>query len=277
MTLTAFLRDHAGAERAGHSRGASRPISAAAPAISTSCTRCRSPRARALPPTNAIPRPDVRWLRRRSVRRSPQRRRAAAHRPRAVRGRRAAARACCTWRSCAAIVRARPSEERRRHRGAGAAGRRCGVHRGRSWRLLAHRDRCSSIRRRFPATSFTPARSSRSRRTKSATSASRSRWSSPRAATLPKTRCADVVVDIDPIDAVVDLEAALAPGAPLVHRASRRRTPRRTSCSGRATTRSARERADVVIKRRFLYDRGVSARRSRIARSPSSGTPAPRS
>ena len=28
---------------------------------------------------------------------------------------------------------------------------------------------------------------------------------------------ADVIVDIDPIDAVVDLEAAMAPGAPLVH------------------------------------------------------------
>ena len=42
-------------------------------------------------------------------------------------------------------------------------------------------------------------------------------------------------------------------------RASRRRTPRRKWCSAKATMRRARASADVVIKRRFLYDRGASA------------------
>ena len=67
----------------------------------------------------------------------------------------------------------------------------------------------------------------------------------------------DVVVDIDPLDAVVDLEAALAAGAPLRARASRRRTPRRTSCSAKATTRRPAPARTSSIERRFFYDRGV--------------------
>ena len=69
----------------------------------------------------------------------------------------------------------------------------------------------------------------------------------------------DVVVDIDPLDAVVDLEAALQHGAPQVHEHCRR-TPPRTWCSARATTRPPARRADVIVTRRFLYDRGASAR-----------------
>jgi carbon-monoxide dehydrogenase large subunit len=69
---------------------------------------------------------------------------------------------------------------------------------------------------------------------------------------------ADVVVDIDPIDAVVDLEAALLPGAPLVH-------PDLTSNAAahvvqrKGEYRRARDEAFVRIKRRFRYDRGVAA------------------
>ena len=69
---------------------------------------------------------------------------------------------------------------------------------------------------------------------------------------------ADVLVDIDPIDAVVDLEAALQPGAPLVHPD----LPSNTAAhvvQRKGDYESARATADVIIKRRFLYDRGVAA------------------
>jgi CO/xanthine dehydrogenase Mo-binding subunit len=69
---------------------------------------------------------------------------------------------------------------------------------------------------------------------------------------------ADVIVDVDPIDAVVDLEAAMAPGAPLVHphlesNAAAHVVQRKGDYA------SARATAHVLIKRRFLYDRGVAA------------------
>jgi carbon-monoxide dehydrogenase large subunit len=69
---------------------------------------------------------------------------------------------------------------------------------------------------------------------------------------------ADVLVDVDPIDAVVDLEAALAPGAPLVHphlpsNAAAHVVQRKGDYAG------IRESAALVVKRRFLYDRGVAA------------------
>ncbi|HKW03476.1 MAG TPA: xanthine dehydrogenase family protein molybdopterin-binding subunit [Vicinamibacterales bacterium] len=69
---------------------------------------------------------------------------------------------------------------------------------------------------------------------------------------------ADVVVDIEPIDAVVDLEAAMKPGAPLVH-------PHLSSNAAANVVQrkgdyaAARAKAHAVVKRRFLYDRGVSA------------------
>src|SRR5688572_8545153 len=69
---------------------------------------------------------------------------------------------------------------------------------------------------------------------------------------------ADVIVDIDPIDAVVDLEAALAPGAPLVHEhLSSNAAAHVPQHKGDYAT--ARTQADVVVARRFLYDRGVAA------------------
>jgi carbon-monoxide dehydrogenase large subunit len=68
----------------------------------------------------------------------------------------------------------------------------------------------------------------------------------------------DVVVDIAPLDAVVDLEAALAPAAPRVHE----HLPSNAAAhvvQSKGDYLAARDRADVVIKRRFLYDRGASA------------------
>src|SRR5882762_8266950 len=68
----------------------------------------------------------------------------------------------------------------------------------------------------------------------------------------------DIVVEADPLAAVVDLEAALAPGAPRVHE----QLP--SNLAAHAVQRKgdwprAKARAHAVIKRRFRYDRGASA------------------
>jgi carbon-monoxide dehydrogenase large subunit len=68
----------------------------------------------------------------------------------------------------------------------------------------------------------------------------------------------DIVVEADPLPAVVDLEAALAPGAPRVH------DHLSSNLAAHAVQRKgdwarAKARAHAVIKRRFRYDRGASA------------------
>ncbi|HYL21427.1 MAG TPA: xanthine dehydrogenase family protein molybdopterin-binding subunit [Gemmatimonadales bacterium] len=68
----------------------------------------------------------------------------------------------------------------------------------------------------------------------------------------------DIVVDAEPLAAVVDLEAALAEGAPRVHD----HLP--SNLAAHAVQRKgdyarAKQRAHRVIKRRFRYDRGASA------------------
>ena len=68
----------------------------------------------------------------------------------------------------------------------------------------------------------------------------------------------DIVVEADPLPAAVDLEAALAAGAPRVHD----QLP--SNIAARAVQRkgdwaAAKARAHAVIKRRFRYDRGASA------------------
>ncbi|HEX2091989.1 MAG TPA: xanthine dehydrogenase family protein molybdopterin-binding subunit [Longimicrobiaceae bacterium] len=69
---------------------------------------------------------------------------------------------------------------------------------------------------------------------------------------------ADIVVDYEPLDAVVDLEAALAPDAPLVH--ERFGTNMAAFVAQRhGDYDRARAAADMVISRRFLYDRGAAA------------------
>jgi carbon-monoxide dehydrogenase large subunit len=67
----------------------------------------------------------------------------------------------------------------------------------------------------------------------------------------------DVVVEIEPIDAVVNLEMALQTGAPLVHE----HLPSNAAAhvvQRKGDYAAARAQADVVITRRFLYDRGAS-------------------
>ena len=67
----------------------------------------------------------------------------------------------------------------------------------------------------------------------------------------------DVMLDIEPLEAIVDLEGALAPDAPRVHE----HLPSNAAAhvvQGKGDYQTAREAADVVIARRFHYDRGVS-------------------
>jgi CO/xanthine dehydrogenase Mo-binding subunit len=68
----------------------------------------------------------------------------------------------------------------------------------------------------------------------------------------------EVVVDIDPIDAVVDLEKGLAAGAPLIHEHLESNVAAHV-VQRKGDYASARTKADTIVKRRFLYDRGVSA------------------
>ncbi|HVR30973.1 MAG TPA: xanthine dehydrogenase family protein molybdopterin-binding subunit, partial [Thermoanaerobaculia bacterium] len=75
---------------------------------------------------------------------------------------------------------------------------------------------------------------------------------------LAEDAAADVVIDADPLEAVVDLEAALRPGAPLVH------DDLESNLAARAAQRkgdyaAARTGAAHVVARRFRYDRGSSA------------------
>jgi carbon-monoxide dehydrogenase large subunit len=75
---------------------------------------------------------------------------------------------------------------------------------------------------------------------------------------LAEDALADVVVDIEPIDAVVDLEAALAPGAPLVHEHLGSNTAAHV-VQKKGDYAKAHAAAEVIVKRRFTYDRGVAA------------------
>ena len=68
----------------------------------------------------------------------------------------------------------------------------------------------------------------------------------------------DVVVEIDPIDAVVDLEKGLAPDAPLIHEHLTSNLAAHV-VQRKGDYASAKQKADVIVKRRFHYDRGISA------------------
>ena len=68
----------------------------------------------------------------------------------------------------------------------------------------------------------------------------------------------DVVVDVEPLDAVVGLEKALAPGAPLVHEHLASNAAAHV-VQRKGNYASARAQAGAVISRRFLYDRGAAA------------------
>ena len=68
----------------------------------------------------------------------------------------------------------------------------------------------------------------------------------------------EVMVDYDPLPAVVDLEKALAPGASLVHEDVGSNMAAHV-VQKKGDYEAARARADVIVGRRFWYDRGASA------------------
>jgi CO/xanthine dehydrogenase Mo-binding subunit len=67
-----------------------------------------------------------------------------------------------------------------------------------------------------------------------------------------------VVVEIDPLDAVVDLEKGLATNAPLVHEHLTSNLAAHV-VQRKGDYASAKEKADLIVRRRFHYDRGISA------------------
>jgi len=67
----------------------------------------------------------------------------------------------------------------------------------------------------------------------------------------------DILVDLDPIDAVVDIEKALHPDAPLVHEDLESNLAAHL-IQQRGDYAAARARADVVIKRKIVIDRGAA-------------------
>src|SRR2546427_6021393 len=69
---------------------------------------------------------------------------------------------------------------------------------------------------------------------------------------------ADITLDVEPLEAVVDLEAALSRGAPLVHEQLKSNRAAHV-IQKKGDYDAARAAAHKVIARRFLYDRGISA------------------
>ena len=69
---------------------------------------------------------------------------------------------------------------------------------------------------------------------------------------------ADIQVDYEPLEVVVDLEKALQPGSPRVH-ADLESNLAAHVVQGNGDYAAARAQADLVIRRRFLYDRGAAA------------------
>jgi len=69
---------------------------------------------------------------------------------------------------------------------------------------------------------------------------------------------ADIVVELEPLGVVVDLERALAPDAPRVHETLHSNVAAHVH-QRKGDYEAARAQADVVIARRFHYDRGASA------------------
>jgi CO/xanthine dehydrogenase Mo-binding subunit len=67
----------------------------------------------------------------------------------------------------------------------------------------------------------------------------------------------DIVVDYEPLEVAVDMEKALEPDAPLVHEDLDSNVASHL-VQDKGDYAAAREKADLVIKRRFLIDRGAA-------------------
>ncbi|HJW84882.1 MAG TPA: xanthine dehydrogenase family protein molybdopterin-binding subunit, partial [Anaerolineae bacterium] len=75
---------------------------------------------------------------------------------------------------------------------------------------------------------------------------------------LAEDALADIVVDLEPLEAVADLEKALEPGGPLVHDDLDSNMAAHVR-QEKGSYAAACEQADVVIKRRIRVDRGAAA------------------
>jgi carbon-monoxide dehydrogenase large subunit len=75
---------------------------------------------------------------------------------------------------------------------------------------------------------------------------------------LAEDALSDIVVDLEPLDAVVHLEAALAADAPLVHEELGSNLAAHV-IQRKGDYQRARDEADLVLARRLHYDRGASA------------------
>jgi CO/xanthine dehydrogenase Mo-binding subunit len=69
---------------------------------------------------------------------------------------------------------------------------------------------------------------------------------------------ADIVVDLEPLDAVVDIEKALDPEAPIIHDELATNLAAHV-IQEKDSYEEARSQAHLVVRRRFEYDRGASA------------------
>ena len=67
----------------------------------------------------------------------------------------------------------------------------------------------------------------------------------------------DITVDMDPLDAVVDLEIALTDNAPIIHKKLKTNLAAHV-VQQKGDYEQARNDADLVVTRRLLYDRGTS-------------------
>lgn len=75
---------------------------------------------------------------------------------------------------------------------------------------------------------------------------------------LAEDALAEIVVDYEPLDPAVDLEGALEPGAPLIHPQFGSNLAAHVA-QKHGDYERARADADLVISRRFFYDRGAAA------------------
>jgi len=75
---------------------------------------------------------------------------------------------------------------------------------------------------------------------------------------LAEDALGDIIVDMEPLAAVVDLEKALAEGAPLIHEDLESNLAAHV-IQEKGSYDKIRDQADVVIQRRFFYDRGIAA------------------
>ncbi|MBM2847948.1 MAG: putative carbon monoxide dehydrogenase large chain, partial [Anaerolineales bacterium] len=76
---------------------------------------------------------------------------------------------------------------------------------------------------------------------------------------LAEDALGDIVVDFDSLPAVVDLEQALAPGSALVHEDVGSNIGAHVIQRKGGDYAEARAKADLVVKRRFLYDHGAAS------------------